>query len=91
MTNKLTVLLVDDHALFREGLAGLFAYQDDFLVVGEAGDGAEAVRMASDLAPHLQELLADYRGIIAGLDTSTGRITELERKLVQAFGNLLIS
>ena len=50
-----------------------------------------AARKSSDLAPQLQELLADYRGIIAGLDTSTGRITELERKLVQAFGNLLIS
>jgi DNA-binding NarL/FixJ family response regulator len=34
------LLLVDDHALFREGLAGLFAYQEDFAVVGEAEDAA---------------------------------------------------
>ncbi len=33
------LLLVDDHALFREGLAGLFSYEADFEVVGQAGDG----------------------------------------------------
>jgi hypothetical protein len=49
-----------------------------------------AARKSSDLAPRLQELLADYRRVVAGLDTSTGRITELEQKLVQEFGNLMI-
>jgi hypothetical protein len=37
------LLLVDDHALFREGLAGLFAYQDDFLIVAEASDADGAL------------------------------------------------
>jgi tetratricopeptide (TPR) repeat protein len=50
-----------------------------------------AARKAGELAPKVQELLADYRRVVAGLDTSTGRINELERKLVQEFGNLLIS
>jgi DNA-binding NarL/FixJ family response regulator len=47
------LLLVDDHALFREGLSRLFSYQDDFRVVGEAEDApgaaAEAVRLQPDL------------------------------------------
>lgn len=47
------ILLADDHALFREGLAGLIAAQPDFEVVGEAGDGLEALVKARDLAPDL--------------------------------------
>jgi DNA-binding NarL/FixJ family response regulator len=47
------VLLADDHALFREGLAGIIGAQPDFEVVGEAGDGLEALVMARELAPDL--------------------------------------
>jgi DNA-binding NarL/FixJ family response regulator len=47
------LLLVDDHALFREGLAGLFAYQEDFKIVGEAEDAATAVVQAEELRPDL--------------------------------------
>ncbi|MBO9306858.1 response regulator transcription factor [Thermomicrobium sp.] len=47
------VLLVDDHALFREGLAALFAYQTDFVVVGEADDAASALTLAQELKPDL--------------------------------------
>jgi DNA-binding NarL/FixJ family response regulator len=47
------VLLADDHALFREGLAGIIAAQPDFEVVGEAGDGLEASVKARELAPDL--------------------------------------
>jgi DNA-binding NarL/FixJ family response regulator len=47
------LLLVDDHALFREGLAGLLAYQDDFKVVGQAEDAdgglAEGRRVRPDV------------------------------------------
>jgi DNA-binding NarL/FixJ family response regulator len=39
----ISVLLVDDHALFREGIAALIAGQSDMAVIGEAGDGREAV------------------------------------------------
>ena len=45
------ILLVDDHLLFREGLARLLDAQPDFDVVGEAADGAEGVQMAGDLRP----------------------------------------
>jgi two-component system NarL family response regulator len=47
------VLLVDDHALFRRGVAGVLAREQDFEVVGEAGDGAEGLRKARALRPDL--------------------------------------
>ena len=49
----LRLLLVDDHALFREGLSALLAYQDDFSVVGEAEDAASALGQARALAPDI--------------------------------------
>ncbi|HKZ83718.1 MAG TPA: response regulator transcription factor [Anaerolineae bacterium] len=50
---RLRVLLADDHALFREGLAGIIARQPDMEVVGEAGDGLEAIVKARELVPDL--------------------------------------
>ncbi len=51
-------LLVDDHALFREGLASLLLGQPDFTVVGEAGSVREAILMARELRPDL--VLMDF-------------------------------
>ena len=48
---KTSVLLVDDHAIVRQGLASLLAMTDDFYLVGEAGDGARAIEIARELAP----------------------------------------
>jgi DNA-binding NarL/FixJ family response regulator len=45
------VLVVDDHPLFRDGLAGLLRTVPDTEVVGSAGDGETACRMAAELAP----------------------------------------
>jgi len=50
---QVRVLLADDHALFREGLAGILAAQPDMEVVGEARDGLEAVVKALELKPDL--------------------------------------
>ena len=47
------VLLVDDHHLFREGLATILNAQPDFEVIGEARDGLEAVIKAQKLVPDL--------------------------------------
>lgn len=47
------VLLVDDQALFREGIAQLLSTQPDLEVVGEAADGAQAIEMVRDLRPDL--------------------------------------
>ena len=45
------VLLVDDHALFREGLRSLLDDQDDIEIVGEAEDGLEATKLVAALNP----------------------------------------
>lgn len=49
----LRILLVDDHALFREGLISLLSYQDDFTVVGEAEDAESALAQARALEPDI--------------------------------------
>jgi DNA-binding NarL/FixJ family response regulator len=49
----LRLLLVDDHALFREGLSSLLSYQDDFIVVGEAEDAESALNQARALKPDI--------------------------------------
>jgi DNA-binding NarL/FixJ family response regulator len=53
------LVLVDDHPVVRDGLRGIFAGTDEFEVVGEAADGAEAVELAARLAPDV--VLMDLR------------------------------
>ena len=45
------ILIADDHAVLREGMRNLLEREKDFIVVGEAGDGEEAVKLASELKP----------------------------------------
>ncbi|HSO70545.1 MAG TPA: response regulator transcription factor [Arachnia sp.] len=45
------MLVVDDHPLYREGLVGLLGTTHDLVVVGQAADGLEAVRLAAELSP----------------------------------------
>ena len=51
MKKKTTIVIADDHHLLRMGLASLLNCQPDMVVVGEAEDGREAVRLAKDLNP----------------------------------------
>jgi DNA-binding NarL/FixJ family response regulator len=51
MAEAIRVLLVDDHAVVREGLRAFLELQDGIVVVGEAADGEEAVETAGRLRP----------------------------------------
>jgi DNA-binding NarL/FixJ family response regulator len=53
MTGKIRVLLCDDQRLFRDGLRTILESENDFDVVGEASDGAEAVELSLRLRPDL--------------------------------------
>lgn len=53
MTDTITVLIADDHALFREGTHSLIDLEKDMDVVGEAGNGEETIEMVTRLHPHV--------------------------------------
>lgn len=52
------IILVDDHIMFREGLANVLKGQSDFEVIGQAGTARDAVRLAHDLHPDI--VLMDF-------------------------------
>jgi DNA-binding NarL/FixJ family response regulator len=58
-TEPIRVIIVDDHALFRRGLQMVLEVEDDIEVVGEAGDGADAVAKAEETVPDV--VLMDVR------------------------------
>jgi DNA-binding NarL/FixJ family response regulator len=51
MADKISVLLVDDHSLVRRGFRRILEDETDIKVVGEAGDGVEAVKLTDELRP----------------------------------------
>jgi len=51
--NKSRILLTDDHVLVRRGFRLILGQYDEFEVVGEAGSGAEALRLTAELHPHI--------------------------------------
>ncbi len=64
MSDPIRVLVADDHLIIRQGLRLIFETCDDIQLVGEAADGAEAVRLAGELQPDVT--LMDLR--MPGMD-----------------------
>jgi DNA-binding NarL/FixJ family response regulator len=69
------LLIADDHPVVRDGLTGMFSAEPEVEVVGEAADGAEAVRLAGLLRPDV--ILMDLR--MPGMDGASA-IGELARR-----------
>ncbi|TDC72040.1 response regulator transcription factor [Actinomadura sp. GC306] len=72
--SRTTVVLVDDHALVREGLREILGYQGDLVVVGEAGDSEGAVELVAEKRPHVVLLDIEIPGDDA--TTTVARIRE---------------
>jgi DNA-binding NarL/FixJ family response regulator len=53
MTSKIRILIADDHTLLRNGICALLGEEQDMVIVGEAEDGREAVRLAGQLKPNV--------------------------------------
>jgi DNA-binding NarL/FixJ family response regulator len=51
MTDKINVMIVDDHPVFRQGLRNVLTVHDDLRIVGEATDGPEAIERVQELLP----------------------------------------
>lgn len=78
MSEKISVLLVDDHALVRRGFRRMLEDEEDILVKGEASDGEEAVRLAHQLHPDVIVMDCALPGI-SGL-VATRQILERNAK-----------
>jgi DNA-binding NarL/FixJ family response regulator len=79
MADKITVLLVDDHSLVRRGFRRMLEDEPDMEIVGEAGEGNEAVRLASELRPAVVVMdcvLPGMSGLVA-----TRRILEMSPQI----------
>lgn len=77
MTNSHTrVLLVDDHVMMRKGMVLLLKGEPDIEVIGEAGDGEEAIKQVSSLNPDI---------VMMGLDTPRLNSVEATRQIAANF------
>lgn len=68
MAESISVLLVDDHAMVRQGVKAFLVTQPDLSVVGEAGSGAEAVKLAAQFIPDvvlMDLIMPDMDGVEA--------------------------
>lgn len=68
MNKKIRIVVVDDYALFRRGLTSLLAEIPEFQVVGEAGDGEEALRVIEKSMPDIVLLDVNMPGF-GGIET----------------------
>ena len=89
------IMIVDDHAILREGLKVVLSRESDFRIVGEAADGSEAVKKAMKLHPDVivMDIRMPYSGLQATMDITQAlpetkilmlTVSETEADLVEA-------
>lgn len=76
------ILLVDDHDLMREGIRALLEHEPGMEVVGEVGDGQEAIRAVRELAPDVVLMDVALPGGIGGLEATEAILAERPRTRV---------
>ncbi len=82
MEKPTTVIIVDDHALFRKGVSQMISTDADFLVIGEAASGAEGLLLVEKLRPDLVLIDLNMKGM-NGLQTLTQiKEKELESRCI---------
>lgn len=81
MEKKITVLLVDDHSLVRRGFRRMLEDEPDMQVVGEAGDGEEAIKLAKELRPQVVVMDCALPGM-NGLQATRGILEECPKTAV---------
>jgi DNA-binding NarL/FixJ family response regulator len=81
MRNKISVLLVDDHALVRRGFRRILEDESDISVAGEASDGEEAVKLAQELKPNVIVMDCALPGM-NGLDATRKILSDSPEALV---------
>jgi two-component system response regulator NreC len=79
MSDPIQVLIVDDHTIFRSGLNLLLSSESDIEVVGECGDGNEAIEVASSLKPDV--VLMDVGMPVVNGFEATRRIKEINPEI----------
>lgn len=62
ITEKTKIVIVDDHALFRDGLATILAAEDDIQIQGQGGSADEAIQLVKDFQPEIILLDLDMPG-----------------------------
>ncbi|HMV60378.1 MAG TPA: response regulator transcription factor [Agitococcus sp.] len=75
------ILLVDDHTLFRSGIRALLASQEDIDIVGEAGEGSEALKLCQILKPDIVLLDLNMPGL-SGLEVLKLMLEDSHQQLV---------
>jgi DNA-binding NarL/FixJ family response regulator len=86
-TERIRVLLVDDHQVVRRGLRTFLELQDDMTVVGEASDGAEGLARAKELIPDvvLMDLLMPVMDGVSAIGAIKSALPEIEIVAVTSF------
>ncbi len=95
MTNeKIRLLVADDHPILRQGLKRILEDEPDMEVIGEAGSGAEAVKLADELHPDVVIMdisMPDQNGIESTRQMSTGKGTKVLMLTVHAERHIIAS